>query len=88
MIKCHMFLFMENLIKIFVEVQRQPFTDVLQNSCSLKFCNIRRKTPGVESLFNKVASLQTCNFTKKRRKHRCFPMNIAIFTGKHMSWSL
>ena len=27
------FLFMENLIKVFVEDQRQPFADVLQNSC-------------------------------------------------------
>ena len=33
-IKCHMFLFMENLIEVFVEGQRQSFPDVLQNSCS------------------------------------------------------
>ena len=30
--------------------QKQPFTDVLQNSCSWKFWNIHRKTPVLESL--------------------------------------
>ena len=32
----------------------------------------------LESLFNKVACLKACNFTKKRLQHRCFPVNIAI----------
>ena len=41
--------------------------------------NIHRKTPVLQSLFNKVATLQTCNFTKKRLQHRCFLMNIATF---------
>ena len=34
----------------------------------LKFCNIHRKTPVLESLFNKVAGL--------RLQHRCFFVNI------------
>ena len=51
-----MFLFMENLIKIFVEDQRQPFSDdVLQNSCS---------TLTLGSLFNKLAGLPACYFMK------------------------
>ena len=33
----------------------------------------------LESLFNKVAGHQACNFTKKRLLHRCFPMNIVKF---------
>ena len=33
----------------------------------------------LESLFNKAAGLQTCNFIKKRLQHRCFSMNIAKF---------
>ena len=33
----------------------------------------------LESLFNKVAGLQCCNFIKKRLQHRCFPVNIAKF---------
>ena len=28
------------------------------------------------SLFNKVAGLETCSFSKKRLQHRCFPVNI------------
>ena len=40
------------------ETQKQPFADVLQNRCSLKFHNIYRKSPVLESLFNKVAGLQ------------------------------
>ena len=42
-----------------------------------KFPNIHRKTPVLESPLNKVAGIQTCNFIKKRLKHRCFPVNTA-----------
>ena len=45
----------------------------------LNFCNINRKTPLLETLFNKVADLQAPNFIKKRPQHRCFPANIAKF---------
>ena len=38
-------------------VQKQPFADILQNRCSWKFCKIHRKTPVLESLFNKVAHM-------------------------------
>ena len=31
----------------------------------------------MESLFNKVTGLQTCNFTKKRLQHGRFPSNVA-----------
>ena len=50
-----------------LRVQKQPLIDVLQNKRSYKLCNIDRKTPVLECLFNKVARFQ----------HRCFPMNIA-----------
>ena len=30
----------------------------------------------LESLFNKVAALPTCNFIKKRLQYRCFPSEI------------
>ena len=33
--------------------------------CSYKFRNIHKKTLVLESLFNKVAGLQLCNFIKK-----------------------
>ena len=45
--------------------------------CSKKFCTFHRKTPVMESLFNKVAGLKTCNFIKKRLQHRFFPMKFA-----------
>ena len=35
--------------------------------------------PVLESLFNKAAALQVCNFIKKRLQHRCFPVIIAKF---------
>ena len=38
--------------------KKQPFTDVLHNRCSQKFCNI----PVLESLFNTVANLLACSF--------------------------
>ena len=33
--------------------------------CSSKFCNIHRKTPVLESLFNKVSGLKACIFIEK-----------------------
>ena len=30
------------------------------------FCNVHKKTPVLESLFNKVASLKACNFIQKK----------------------
>ena len=39
-------------------VEKQPFIDVLQNRCSLKFCKIPRETPMLESLFNNVVRLR------------------------------
>ena len=40
-----------------LNIQKQPFADVLQNRCSCKFRIIHRKTPVLESLFDKVAGL-------------------------------
>ena len=56
-----------------------------------KFRNIHKKTPVSVSLFNKVASLQTYNFIKKRLQHGCFPVNIAKFLRRaflieHLPW--
>ena len=43
-------------------------------------CNIHRKTPALESHFNKVEGLQLQAFFIKRRfEHSCFPVNIAKF---------
>ena len=47
-------------------------------SCLSKFRNIHKKAPVLESLFNK--SLKACNFSKKRIRHRCFPVNTAKFS--------
>ena len=40
--------------------------------CSSKFHKIHRKTPVLESLFNKVVGLKACNFIKNRLQHGCF----------------
>ena len=40
------------------------------------FNKFHRKTPVLESLYNKVADLQVCNFFKKRLQHRSFPVQI------------
>ena len=55
------------------------------------FHNIYRKTPGLESLFSKVAGLQDCNFIQKKLQHRLFPVNIAEFLRiaffiEHLWW--
>ena len=43
----------------------QPFANVLQNRSSYKFLVIRKKISVLESLFNKVTGLMTCNFIEK-----------------------
>ena len=73
--------------------QKQPFADALQNWCSEKFRNIRRKTPVLESLFNKGAGLMACNIIKKRLQDRYFPLNNAkllrtAFFKEHLRWLL
>ena len=45
----------------------------------LKFRNTDKKTPALESLFNKVSGHQTCNVIKKRLQQRCFSVNTAKF---------
>ena len=45
----------------------------------LKISNSHRKTPVLESLFNKVVGLQPCIFIKKRLQYSCFPVNIKTF---------
>ena len=48
----------------------------------LKVWNIHRKTPLLEYLFSKVASLEAYKFIKKRLQHRCVPMNVANLLRK------
>ena len=58
-------------------VQKQPFANVFQNSCSYKFCNIHRKITVLQSLFDKVVGHQA--FIKIRLQHRYFPVNLRNF---------
>ena len=46
-------------------VKKNLFSDVFQNRCSDEFCNIQRKTPVLESLFNKFADLSPVNLCEK-----------------------
>ena len=58
---------------------------------SYKLCNIHRKLPLLESLFNKVAGLKLYNFIKKRLQDRYFLVNITKFLilliANHTKWS-
>ena len=45
-------LILYSFLAIKLQIQKQPFADVLQNRCSCKFCNIHRETPVLESLFS------------------------------------
>ena len=51
--------------------QKQPFTHVLQNSCSSKFFFVK-KTAVLESPFNKVAGLKVSIFIKKKTPTQLF----------------
>ena len=57
------------------------------------FCKFHWKAPELESLFNKVAGLEACNFIKKRIQQRCFPVKFAKlfktpFFTEHLQWLL
>ena len=75
-------------------LQKQSFVVVPENKCSLKFHKFRRKTPVLESRFNKVIVLQTCNFIKKRHQHaQVFSCGISEFfknpsLTEHLRWLL
>ena len=51
---------------------KKMFLNILQ--ISQKF-----PAPALESLLNKVACTQGCNFIEKRLQHRCFPMKFMKF---------
>ena len=62
--------------------------DALKN-----FANFTGKKPVLESLPNKVAGLNICNFIKKRLQHRCFSMKFHKFLRRpffkeHLRWLL
>ena len=73
--------------------QKQSFAEVLQNNCSWKIRKFNRKTLVSESLFNKVAGLEACDFIKKRLPHKYFPVKFAKFLRtpfftEHFQWLL
>ena len=61
-----LFFFVE-IFRAVLRPQMKPLAHVPQTRCSEKFQNIHRKTPVLESLFNKA-----CNFIKYRLQRRCF----------------
>ena len=65
-------------------IQEQPPEMFYKKSYSYIFRSIHRKTPVLESLFNKVAGLKTRNFIKKALQHWCFPVNIAKFLRTYL----
>ena len=52
-------------------------TELFYNKLFLKFCNMHRKTPVLESI--KATRRQACNFIKKWLQRRCFLVKIAKF---------
>ena len=60
------------LEKDFAKFRKLSFADIFQIVCSQNFCNIHRKAPVLESIFNKVVCLQASDFIKNRLQHRYF----------------
>ena len=70
----------KSIVNSSYQVQKQSRKVFCKKSCSQKLRRIHRKTPMLESLFNKVADLKACNLIKIRLQHSCFPMNFAKFS--------
>ena len=62
-----------------VQVEKQPPDVFCKNRYSEKIRKFHRKTPVLESLFNKVAGLRVCNFIKTRLQHSFFPVKFSNF---------
>ena len=65
-------------------VKRLVKTEAAVSRCLSKWLvskirNIYKKTPVLESLFNKVSGLEACNFIKKRLQYRFFTVNNTKF---------
>ena len=59
--------------------QKEPLKVFCKKSFIRNFRKFHKKTPMLESLFDKVAGLQT--FIKKRLQHSCFPSRFTKFLG-------
>ena len=59
--------------------QKKPLEIFCKKRCSKKSHQFHKKTPVLESLFKKVASVQVCNFIKKRFQHSCFLVKFPKF---------
>ena len=62
------------LIRNSVFIRSNHFRRCFVKMVFLKFNKNFSKSSVLEPLFNKVADLQTCNFTKNRLQHLCFPV--------------
>ena len=62
-----------------IKVQKQPPEVFCKKGCSENFFEFHKKTPVLESLFNKVAGLRTWNVIKKTLQHSCFPVSFVKF---------
>ena len=67
----------------FKELRLRSHTQSIANQCSLLLpCEgFYKGKIAVTFLFNRVAGLRACNFIKKRRQRRCFPVKYAKFQG-------
>ena len=61
-------------VKIEKKTTEAPFGRCSTNRRSYKFLETHRKTPVLESPFNKVACPQLATLLKKRLQHRYFPV--------------
>ena len=58
--------FLNTGVNTFPPSRLSTFADVLQNSCSLNFCKIHRKTPVSECLLNKVVCFYPATLLKEK----------------------
>ena len=62
-----------------MNVQKQPPVAFGKKMCSWEFHKIHRKTPVLDTFFNKLAGLRPATLLKKRLWYRCFPVNFVKF---------
>ena len=83
---------------LYFNLRKQPPEIFCRKRCLQKLRKFHRKTPVLESLFNKVAGLRAWNFIQNRLQHRKFAkllrspflQNTAggCLRARHFPWSL
>ena len=67
------------LITFLEKIQKQPPEEFFKKMCPSKFCKLHKKTPVLETFFNKVAAIHPASFLKRVSSTSAFLWSLRNF---------